>query len=76
MVKTLIAESDENGCLSWVWIWPEHQLTARPFDPEQDSLRTLGAFEVYGATRDQVVAWLARIEARFAGAAGSGNCPA
>ena len=53
----LVAEQDEHGDVAWVWFWCPGFRSARPLKTLAKLPENLDQAEVYGASRDEILAW-------------------
>jgi hypothetical protein len=59
MTRTvLIAETDVNGAIAWVWRFGPHDRIAHPLDETSACLDALADFDVSGASKEAVLGWL------------------
>lgn len=54
----LIAETDEDGKIEWVWVHRETDRTPKPLNRDTFPVSELGHFEVHGASSRAVKDWL------------------
>lgn len=55
----LIAETDEAGRVSWVWVLKSGERIPRPFRRRDIGL-AIDRFKLVGAARDEIASWLDR----------------
>ena len=54
----LVAETDQNGDIDWVWHWRPHFHAAKPVSSFSDIALGLGGAEFHGASREAILAWI------------------
>jgi len=54
----LIAETGDEGEISWVWVMRGDAAMPRPLDLSEDGALELGGYAVAGAPRSAVLAWV------------------
>ena len=60
MQLKLVAETNENGAIDWVWHWRPHFAAAKPVSSFGDIAFGLGGAEFSGASREAILAWITR----------------
>ena len=64
MSLLLVSEQDEEGAVAWVWHWRPGFRVARPLNDLSEVAQDLNQAEFYGASREDVTAWIERKFAR------------